>query len=133
MRNQSLSLIVVGLLLGLVSGCHKPVNAVIILTGNSNAVYPYAEEGGTIQFIQEDVSDGFTVSFPDGVCEETSPISSHPLRKTQRQSATCHITAHEIKVDTFTVQQKSKKPGVPPPPPQPIETYIRQCPPGCKK
>lgn len=133
MRKQSLSLIVVGLFLSAVSGCRKPVDSVIILPSNGNASYPYAEKGGSITFVEENESEGFTVSFPDGVCEGTSPITSHLLPEKNTESATCHIIGGEGKLDTFTIQRKSTNPKVPPPPPEPIETYIRSCPPGSKK
>lgn len=133
MKKKRLFLSAICLLLVAASGCaRKPVNAVMILPASGNAVYPYVEEGGKLEFIEENQTDEFTLSFPNGVCQESSPITSHALQDTNRQSATCHVIETNPATYAFSIQVKPHNPNLPPPPPMVVQAYIRPCPPGCK-
>ncbi|HTY82869.1 MAG TPA: hypothetical protein VMB19_01555 [Silvibacterium sp.] len=137
-------LCVSGLLLATVVGCQKPVSAVVVLTDPPSHDQPsiYVEKGGTVQFEAEVPDIGaFTVSAPDGVCEEGNSIQSTERAKHHGdqftvQVATCHVIlaqAQHIEFNVYSSVEKNKPTGKPTGPPiQTIKAYVRPCPPACK-
>jgi hypothetical protein len=141
-------LCVSGLLLATIIGCQKPVSAVpvsavVLLPDPPTDDQPsiYVEKGGTVQFLAEGPNIGpFTVSAPDGVCEEGNLIAITQRTKNQNdqfavQQATCHVILAQTQHIEFSVysgvdqNNPTRKPTGPPF--KKIEAYVRKCPPIC--
>ena len=145
MRKQVLILPAVCVLLGALSGCHKPINAVVLIPdqgahpGDPAAVY--AETNGTVEF-REEGKDliPFTVTILDEktmqpnalVCREGATLNSElrSRKKNQFQMATCHVNTDKAFLGDFkytiaySKERKTMK--------ETHEFYIRPCPPVCK-
>jgi hypothetical protein len=135
MKKQALIIFATCALLSAVSGCHQPVNGVVLLPNRGS--YPtdppaiYAEEGGTLEFRDETPgAPPFQVELTDpDVCKEGREFASKSVTIGDKefQSATCHVNKKEG--DFKYMIHKGKGEDLPP---IPREFYVRPCPTPCK-
>jgi hypothetical protein len=129
-KKQGLFIFITCVLVSAVSGCHDPVNGVVMVADSSD--HPsaeYAETHGKVEFRSDSEKyPNFEITAPPNVCAEGTTLPG-----TNKQAAVCHIRSdvHEGQY-TFTVVQKDPQ-GNPSPIPPPVIPYnIKQCPSPCK-
>lgn len=130
MKMQRLFIFIICVLLSAVSGCHDPVNGVVMVADSSD--HPsaeYVETHGKVEFRSDSERyPSFVITAPPKLCAEGTTIPG-----TNKHAAVCHI---QKDVDdgqyTFTVVQKDPH-GNPSPIPPPVIPYnVKQCPSPCK-
>lgn len=126
MKKQMLFMFMPSLLSGVLIGCHKPVNAVILLPKNGEPTI-YAEAGGRLEFRSEVPSFVITWSGPN-------PCIEKELAGTRDQSVICSIPKRAPDGEyTFIVSesQVDQAGQVRPVPPTQHVLSIKSCPAPC--
>jgi hypothetical protein len=137
LKKQGLIISTVCVLLSAVSGCRRPIRAIVLIPDpgalNSDKARIYAWKDGTVEFRDETPNAApFQVKFDDPtVCTEGKAlIDSKPVKTGQRefQSATCHLDReHKGGYVTFTLLRDGH-----PIDPDPRHIDFRICPEPCK-